>query len=132
MKVDNNYHEWIRFAEMDFATAKHMFETYHPKPLEVICFHSHQVAEKMLKCFLVFHDAVDDIPKTHDLQTLFELCFKVDERFGDIKRSLGMLNRYSVIPRYPNELQIEEHDAKEAVNHANNVIMKVKEYVNVI
>ena len=45
MNVDSNLSEWIRLAEMDMATARHMFETYHPKPLEVVCFHAQQAME---------------------------------------------------------------------------------------
>ena len=31
--------EWIQFADMDYKTAIFLFETMHPKPLEIICYH---------------------------------------------------------------------------------------------
>ena len=45
--------EWVRFAYMDLAQAKNSYDTMHPKPIEGICFHCQQAAEKMLKAYLV-------------------------------------------------------------------------------
>ena len=41
--------EWLRFANMDLDLAKHSFATMHPAPLEIICYHCQQAAEKFLK-----------------------------------------------------------------------------------
>ena len=38
--------EWFKYADMDFAAAEHML-TLHPQPLEIICFHCQQAAEKI-------------------------------------------------------------------------------------
>jgi len=46
MNAENSCSEWVRLAEMDMATARHMFETFQPKPLEIVCFHAQQAAEK--------------------------------------------------------------------------------------
>lgn len=27
--------QWIEMAEMDYGVAKHLYETYYPKPLEI-------------------------------------------------------------------------------------------------
>lgn len=124
MNAESNPGEWIRIAEMDLSSARHLFETHHPKPLEIVCFHSQQAAEKMLKCFLIKQSI--DFPKTHDLQELCELCAKTNEHFNELRSSIIILNRYSVIPRYPNELQIEEHDAEKALEHAGAVMNFVK------
>lgn len=40
--------EWFRFANMDLTTAKFNFENMHPAPLEIICYHCQQAAEKYL------------------------------------------------------------------------------------
>ena len=124
MNVEYNPAEWIRLAEMDTATAHHMFETYHPKPLEVVCFHSQQAAEKMLKCFLISKNIT--FPKIHDMQVLCELCVENEERFNEVYKEAVMLTRYSVIPRYPAELGITEHDAAKAIEHADTVMDFVK------
>lgn len=39
MKDKELIQEWINFAEMDFLTAKHLYDHMYPKPLEIICYH---------------------------------------------------------------------------------------------
>jgi HEPN domain-containing protein len=124
MSEDNNYLEWIRLAEMDMATARHMYETYRPTPLEVVCFHSQQAAEKMLKCYLASTN--NTILKTHDMQVLCEMCVELDNSFNCIYESSVMLTRYSVIPRYPAEWGIIADDARKAIEDAEIVMAFVK------
>jgi len=124
MSVESNQAEWVRLADMDMATACHMFETYHPKPLEIVCFHSQQVAEKMLKCFLIAQNI--EIPRIHDLQILCDKCIEFEDSFNDIYESSVMLTRYSVIPRYPTEWDILEADVKKAMEDAKAVMSFVK------
>jgi HEPN domain-containing protein len=124
MSTENNHEEWIRLAEMDIATAHHMFETYRPKPLEIVCFHSQQTAEKMLKCYLVSQNI--EFPKIHDTQVLCEMCAESDSRFNEVYKEAVMLTRYSVIPRYPAELGITEQDALKAIAYADTVMDFVK------
>jgi len=128
MSVENNPYEWIRLAEMDIITAHHMFETYIPKPLEVVCFHSQQAAEKMLKCFLISRNIT--FPKIHDMQVLCEMCVENEERFNEVYKEAVLLTRYSVIPRYPTELGITEHDAVKAIEYADTVMDFVKEILS--
>lgn len=42
-----------------------------PQPLEIICYHSQQVAEKLLKALLTAKDI--SFNKSHDLTYLFDL-----------------------------------------------------------
>jgi len=128
MNVDSNYNEWIRLADMDIATAKHMFSTYHPIPLEIVCFHSQQAAEKMLKCYLVTQNIT--IPKIHDMQLLCEKCIEFEDKFNNIYESSVMLTRYSVIPRYPAEWGITEEDAKKSIEDAEIVMIFIKELIS--
>ena len=127
MNADNNLSEWLRLVEMDMATARHMFETYHPKPLEIVCFHAQQAAEKMLKCYLISKKI--EAPKTHDMRFLCELCVDIEKSFTKIYEAAVLLTRYSVIPRYPAELGLVEQDAEKAIKHANEVIDFVKAYI---
>jgi len=55
MTPESDPKEWIRIAEMDLSSSHYLFENHRPKPLEIICFHTQQAAEKMLECFLVVH-----------------------------------------------------------------------------
>lgn len=40
--------EQYDMAVMDLGVAKHLDETYRPKPLEIICYHCQQAAEKAI------------------------------------------------------------------------------------
>ncbi|MCL2222645.1 MAG: hypothetical protein FWC20_10325 [Oscillospiraceae bacterium] len=39
--------EWYRFAQMDFDAALTLNKHSRPRPLEIICYHAQQCAEKM-------------------------------------------------------------------------------------
>jgi HEPN domain-containing protein len=112
--------EWYKFAEMDFITARHLFDTLHPKPLEIICYHCQQTVEKFLKGFLVLNDI--EPPKTHNLLRLCEMCLEIDNRFEEIKTVCQFLNPYGIQPRYPNEMEIFETDANLALKNVQKVV----------
>ena len=125
MNAENNViFEWKRLADMDLATASHMFETFRPIPLEVVCFHSQQSAEKMLKCFLVFNSIVP--PKTHDLNKLLLMCSAIEKDFDNLGKEANILTGYAVFPRYPADIQLDECDGKAAIEFAK----KISDYVN--
>jgi HEPN domain-containing protein len=124
MNISVQSKKWKRLADMDLLTATHMFETTRPVPLEVVCFHSQQAAEKMLKCFLVFKGIVP--PKTHDLKDLLKMCTQHESVFTEITQESALLTDYGVLPRYPAELELEEQDGKRAIKCAN----RVRDFVN--
>jgi len=114
--AENNYDlikEWYKFAMTDYITAKHLHDTLYPKPLEIICYHCQQAAEKLLKGFLVSQNI--DPPKTHDLLRICELCFEFNGSFVELKKFCQILNPYGVQPRYPNEIEILETDAAKSL-----------------
>lgn len=47
--------EWLDFAYMDLSAAEHLL-TMRPLPVEIICYHCEQAAEKFLKATLVQFD----------------------------------------------------------------------------
>jgi len=57
MSDDLNINEWVRFAQMDYTAAKDMSVLHHPVPLEIVCYHCQQRAEKILKALLMFTKA---------------------------------------------------------------------------
>ena len=130
MSEDSNLFEWKRLAQMDIETARHMFNTYHPKPFEVICFHAQQAAEKMLKCFLVSKDV--EVPKTHDMRKLCEMCIQFDASFDEIFEPAVLLTRYGVIPRYPAELNLIIQDSESAIRDAEKVVSFVNNIIGVV
>ena len=108
--------EWFKFADLDLAAAQYL-QDMQPQPLEIICYHCQQAAEKYLKGFLIYR-GVAEPPKTHNLDTLCELCLEYDERFQDYKRACLVLTMYGVQPRYPYEMGIDAHDMKKALDYA--------------
>lgn len=100
--MDNLVHaqEWLRLAQMDLNSAEHLL-TMHPIPIEIICYHCQQSAEKYLKGYLVFYGMIP--PKIHDLDELCKLCTKSNNKFEDIADFCSDLTAYGVQPRYPNE-----------------------------
>jgi len=112
--------EWYKFAIMDFATANHLYDTMRPIPLEIICYHCQQAAEKMLKGFLVSNNI--ETPKTHDLPLLCDMCIKMDNNFQQLYDICEFLTQYGVQPRYPNEIEVLEIDVEKALQNVREMI----------
>lgn len=111
--------QWIDFAKMDFLTAKHLYEHMYPKPLEIICCHCQQCVEKLLKGVLLSKG--EAIKKTHDLGLLAEMLQEyetVDEKYLEM---CDDLTPYGVKIRYPQELYIEEHHVKKALQETETL-----------
>ena len=79
---------------------------------------------KVLKCFLLAQEV--EVPKTHDVRLLCEMCMKIDMRLCDVHKESSLLTRYAVIPRYPAEIEFTESDAALAIQYAETVINFVK------
>jgi HEPN domain-containing protein len=105
--------EWLRFAEMDFGSAEYLLG-YRPLPVEIVCYHCQQSAEKWLKGFLVIQGIRP--PKTHNLEELYKLCEPFSQNIQNIRTPCGALNKYSVQPQYPEEMSITEPEMYAALN----------------
>ena len=111
--------EWFAFADSDFASAEYL-QGMRPKPLEIICYLCEQSAEKHLKGFLIYK-GIANPPKTHNLDTLCEMCSEYDENFQEIKKACNVLTKYGVQPRYPHEMGILEYDMQKAIEYARQI-----------
>ena len=111
--------EWFQYADTDLAAAEYL-QNMHPQPLNIICYHCHQSVEKYLKGYLIFN-GVEQPLKTHDLTLLYEMCHEYNEQFSKIKRACFALNRYSVQPRYPGDIEITVTDMQKALEYARIV-----------
>ena len=118
MKIDE-VKEWIRHAEDDLFSAKLLFDNVR-KPLEIICYHCAQSAEKYLKAFLVYNCIAPQ--KTHDLLLLLSYCSKIDDSFLTMNTECGFLNAFNNEIRYPNIIEIEDVDAKLAISYVEKII----------
>ena len=104
--------EWLDLAQQDEASASFLLQM-RPLPLEVICFHCQQAAEKLLKAVLAKHGL--DIPKTHDLPFLLDLAAVPVPTLAILDQLALDLNDFSVVVRYPSHIPLEEADANDAL-----------------
>ena len=99
--------EWLDMAEMDLNAAEYLLGM-RPIPIEIICYHCEQAAEKLLKGALVHFDI--EPPKTHDLVQLCKLCCNEDTHFEVLVDACVDLTPYGVQVRYPSNLELDESD----------------------
>ncbi|MEA2007657.1 MAG: HEPN domain-containing protein [Chloroflexota bacterium] len=110
--------EWFEIAELDLASANYL-QDMQPVPVEIICYHCQQAAEKYLKGFLAYFG--HEIVKTHDLVLLNKLCQKAEEDFETIEEDCLLLTDYSVTIRYPYPLELNESDMRLALKNAGKI-----------
>lgn len=122
MEAKDIAQEWFKIAETDLSSAQYL-QTMLPQPIEIICYHCQQSAEKCLKGFLALRG--EEIKKTHDLVQLNKMCQKYDKDFKTIEEDCLLLTDYGVNIRYPFPMDIDESDMETALKHAQ----KIKDYV---
>ena len=110
--------EWLNIAEMDIASAKFL-QNMHPLPIEIICYHCQQSAEKYLKGFLAFEE--NEVLKTHDLLVLNNLCQKYDKDFLSINEECLRLTDYGVNIRYPYPMDLNKSDMEIALKDSQKI-----------
>lgn len=118
--------EWYRMAVMDLGVARHLEATYYPKPLEIICYHCQQSAEKAIKALIMYYGCEGGMPKLHDLSFLLNQIrnkVHIEDEYYDYADAL---TPYGVSIRYPNELFLEERHAKDALEFAGKILEWVK------
>jgi HEPN domain-containing protein len=118
--------QWLEKGKDDLRSAEYLSTMHYPTPDEIICYHCQQSAEKYLKAFLFFCDIEPD--KTHDLKYLLEICKKQNTEFSVLSSNVYVLNKYGTLPRYPNELGINNEDMKNALVNAKTIqefVMKI-------
>ncbi|MDA8410084.1 MAG: HEPN domain-containing protein [Treponema sp.] len=112
------FQEWIELADQDEASARFLV-AMRPLPVEVICFHCQQSAEKTLKAFLAKKNK--DVPRSHDLLVLLDLVASVAPAMASLESILLRLNDFSVVVRYPAHVPLEESDAMQALKDVGEI-----------
>lgn len=108
---------WITKAENDLITAEHSLNIKPKPPVDIICFHAQQCAEKYLKAYLTYQDI--EFEKTHDIGELVYLCSSKNLEFESIYDMVKELTPFAVEIRYPGIYDdITLQDAVEAVEIA--------------
>ena len=110
--------EWLAYSKRDMDSANYLLQMK-PIPLEIICFHCQQSAEKALKAFMVEHNI--EVIKTHDLGILIEKCSQVSEEFKTLNTVASRLTDYAAQSRYPFAVEVEESDMKVALADTKTV-----------
>jgi HEPN domain-containing protein len=108
-------YRWFEYAQNDFDTATILADQLKPK-FEIVCYHCQQCAEKMLKGYIAFKGG--KLQKIHDLVVLCEHCSSYDSDFEKILEHCSDLTIYASEVRYPNLLDIENHNMRNAMNDA--------------
>ena len=111
---------WYHFAQMDLLAANTLNEHAFPKPLEIICYHIQQFAEKMLKGFLIANNVAP--PKKHDLPLLCDMCVEINSCFEELSDISEFLTLFGIQPRYPNELEVLADDVEKALRGAQTIM----------
>ena len=127
--MDKEVMVWINTAGTDLGVAKHLFENYYPKPLEIICYHCQQAAEKAVKSVIVFFGTQGGIPKKHDISFLMNQLKNMIEIDDVLYDYADTLTPYGVSVRYPNELFLEERHADQAIKYADAILTWAKEII---
>ncbi|GHV78071.1 hypothetical protein AGMMS49942_28920 [Spirochaetia bacterium] len=99
---------WMILGDRDYDAAAFLAANMYPKPLEIICFHCQQAAEKYLKGFLALQD--EDPPYIHDLKKLCKHGEKYNALFSTIEDVCASITQFSVQPRYDSGMSITEAD----------------------
>jgi len=119
MDRDEELRQWIDLPANNLKAAEYLADNMHPVPDEIVCNLCQQAVEKYLKCFLFYSDI--DFPKIHDLSVLINLCIDISPDFSQFIRKCIFLNKYGVMPKYPNDLQINDDDVKISIKFAKDI-----------
>ena len=121
MKDSLDVGEWIRYAQMDYDAAKNMSILHKPVPLEIVCYHCQQSAEKILKAYAIAKG--ESLIKTHDLRILITQCLKHEKAFGSLSVACSALTDYAALTRYPAGADdVNESDMGAALKNAVEVL----------
>ena len=92
--------EWFSKAQDDELSAKDILNDKEGAP-STVCFLCQQMAEKLLKGYLVYKEK--ELFKIHDLDKLVKLCEEIDNSFDDIKEQAKSLSDFYISTRYPGD-----------------------------
>ncbi len=110
---------WIIKARRDLLSAKKLARGKEPY-FDTAIYHCQQVAEKVVKGWLIYHDI--SIEKTHDLRLLVTLAAEVEPKFVEWLDAATQISPYATAYRYPGEeLEPTEEEFLEALKAASRL-----------
>ncbi len=120
--MDQQVKEQLDYAAQDLGVAKHLFENDHSKPLEIVCYHCQQSAEKAIKAVIVSLHWPIGISKSNGLSFLLNQIhnyISISDAISDVADALTPLG---TMTKYPSELTVEEHHAKQEIAFAEQIL----------
>ena len=115
--------QWIRKAENDLLNVTNNLRA-DQTPWDTVCFHCQQAVEKYIKAVLVAHG--EEIPRTHDLEQLYNLIQSWIPWIEEQRDELRWLTAYAVVSRYPVEVE-ETPPGEDEANRAHQLANIVRE-----
>lgn len=125
--MNQEIRDWLDYAKMDLNGAKLLNSADFPRPIQLVCYHCQQSAEKAVKALLIQHGC--SIPRTHDIVFLLENIRNnvvIDDK---LYKHASYLTKYGVETRYPNELDLTEKDADAALEYATEIYKWVESMI---
>ncbi len=119
MTQEQQMEEWLRFAKDDLSAAQFLTKLV-PTPIEIICFHCQQAAEKGLKAMLVASG--EPLLKTHDLQKLYSVLLPIYPNLAPLEEHCLVLTGYGSLVRYPLHLEIPANHIPKALQLAEECL----------
>jgi len=111
--------KWIRFAQTDFDSAVVLAERFRP-PIEVVSYLCQQSTEKILKAYTIAN--TNTLIKTHILKDLLKVSIQYCSDFDKFKVVCERLTPYITLARYPSNIELTEHDMKQAIKDAQDIL----------
>jgi HEPN domain-containing protein len=102
---------WMQKADSDRLNADRTTQT--SGPYDTACFHTQQAVEKYLKAVLA--NAGSPIPRTHDLEDIYNLCLAVAPALVLDRIELSILTPYAVQLRYDMGFWPDQASAQQAL-----------------
>ncbi|MDD3927801.1 MAG: HEPN domain-containing protein, partial [bacterium] len=120
------FKDWLLKADHDLMAAEAILHYYEEPPTDMVCYHCHQVVEKVLKAYLLSRELA--ISRSHDLVALLNLAVLDEELLSEISEDIEELNQYYIEAKYPLDGTIVYplEEAQEAMKKAYNVFDRIK------
>ena len=136
IEQSEEYREWLAFAQIDYECADYLNKApLNPKPLNVVCYHCQQAAEKAIKGLIIYFGKQGGAPKVHDLTFLLEQVKNIAQSqkgaivTRDLMTMADGLSKYGVASRYPNEIDVDEFRVAKALRDSLTLVEWVRQTI---
>mgnify|MGYP002624386555 CR=1 FL=1 len=126
---ENEYKAWLEYSKIDYDCAVCLNEApMHPRPMNIICYHCQQAAEKAAKALVVYYGSPGGMAKNHSVEFQFNQIKNIlkQDKGIDVPEEIiiksAEISMYASEPRYPNELVVEEQDVNKVLQDSKIIM----------